>query len=128
MALTLSHLVTEDTVFKGYKFPKGTQVYGYHGGIHKTPKVFPDPETFKPERFVDKDGKFQFHEHICYFGIGRRRCIGEILAKAEQYLFFVQLIQRFKMRAPGGVKPCTASTSIPFTFRLSSNQDSKYFI
>ena len=31
-----------------------------------------------------------------YFGTGNRRCVGEILARAEQYLFFVSLLQNFR--------------------------------
>ena len=30
------------------------------------------------------------------FGIGRRRCVGEILARAEIYLFFIAIFQAFK--------------------------------
>ena len=105
MALTLSHFVTQDTHFKGYFFPKGTQVYSYPGGIHKTKKTFKDPQIFRPERFLDKDGTFRSDEHVVYFGIGKRRCVGEILARAETYLFFVGLVQAFKFKAPGGVKP-----------------------
>ena len=32
-------------------------------------------------------------ERVIYFGTGKRRCVGEILGRAEQYLFSVALIQ-----------------------------------
>lgn len=37
-----------------------------------------------------------------YFAIGRRRCLGEILAKANMFMFIGKLVQTFKMQIPDG--------------------------
>ena len=54
---------------------------------------FEDPATFRPERFINSNGEFVSDERVIYFGTGKRRCVGEILGRAEQYLFSVALVQ-----------------------------------
>ena len=34
-------------------------------------KLWGDPENFRPERFLDAEGKFQKPEHVTPFGIGK---------------------------------------------------------
>ena len=45
------------------------EVNAYH--IHYDPDFWEDPETFKPERFLDSNGKFQAKQgRIFAFGTG----------------------------------------------------------
>ena len=44
----------------------------------------------RPERFLDEQGKYRNHEMLNPFGIGRRKCLGESLARMENFLFFGQ--------------------------------------
>ena len=77
------------------------QIQYFSGAVMKNPKLFKEPETFSPDRFIDpKDGSFIFDEKVIYFGTGKRRCAGEVLARAELYLFTVTLIQAFKFLPP----------------------------
>jgi len=48
--------------------------------IHNDPRIWGDPETFRPERFLD--GKPSLTEYIP-FGGGKRRCIGAMFALKE---------------------------------------------
>ena len=57
------------------------------------PKYFEDPSTFKPERFINNQGEFVPDEKVIYFGTGKRRCVGEILGRAEMYIFAAALIK-----------------------------------
>ena len=66
---SLPHQATEDIYFENYYFPAGTTFFGSLFAIMHNPKDFPEPETFKPERFLDKDKKFQNDPKVCSFRI-----------------------------------------------------------
>ena len=66
---SLPHQATEDIYFENYYFPAGTTFFGSLFAIMHNPKDFPEPETFKPERFLDKDQKFQNDPKVCSFRI-----------------------------------------------------------
>ena len=102
--MVVPHAVEQDTTFKGYHFPKGTAVFAVFDYVHSDPKYWSEPDAFKPERFL-VDGKFKSDERVCFFGIGKRRCVGEILGRANIYLYMVALIQNFKFSMPPGKKP-----------------------
>ncbi len=89
-------------------------MYYYSGAVHYNPEFFAEPETFRPVRFLSPDGKFQPDERVIYFGIGKRRCVGEILGRAESYLLAVALLQRFQLSAvDGGEKDLDLKSYIP---------------
>ena len=75
------------------KFFFAPKVYYFSGAVFYNPDFFKDPATFRPERFIDAKGEFVSDERVIYFGTGKRRCVGEILGRAEQYLFSVALVQ-----------------------------------
>ncbi|XP_071482219.1 cytochrome P450 2J2-like [Diadema antillarum] len=99
------HRATADMKIKDYDIPKGTNIGMNILYIHHDPKVWGDPEVFRPERFLSKDGKsFVKHDAFMPFGAGRRKCLGEQLAKMESFLFFTNIMQRFKISLPPGAK------------------------
>ncbi|XP_027766249.1 cytochrome P450 2J2-like [Empidonax traillii] len=57
------------------------------------------PDTFNPQHFL-KDGKFWKRESFLAFSIGKRACLGELLARSELFLFFTSLLQKFTFQAP----------------------------
>ena len=58
-------------VLSGYTIPKGTTIFGSLYLVLMDPQNFPDPRTFKPERFLNEDGtKTIKSEHLVPFGIG----------------------------------------------------------
>ena len=100
LPLGVMHQAMEDVQFGGYYIPKGTQIFPNLGRVLNDPKFFPNPEEFNPERFLINDGKkFELTHHLIPFGIGKRRCLGETLARAELYIFFTGLMHRFKIEA-----------------------------
>ena len=90
----LQHVLTKNTSFNGYSFKKGTIFTSNISKFLMDPEVFSLPESFQPERFIDENGKMRKFEQFSPFGIGKRICMGESLAKNELFLFFVRILQR----------------------------------
>jgi cytochrome P450 len=75
------------------------------GTVMHNPEIFPRPTHFDPNRFLAEDGKTidkSRAEHLVPFGIGKRQCAGESLAKMELFLILVSLLQRYVFTVPGG--------------------------
>lgn len=62
----------------GYSLPAGTKVALNVLGMHQDPQHFPDPQAFKPERFMKGPlGPASRHPYAYIpFGVGPRKCIG----------------------------------------------------
>lgn len=70
-------------------------------------ELWENPFEFRPERFLSADGTTinkTLSEKVMLFGMGKRRCIGEVLAKWEVFLFLAILLQRLEFSVPPGVK------------------------
>ena len=64
----------QDDVYRGYFIPAGATVIQNVWAICRDPKIYPDPETFNPDRFL-KDGEIDplvFNPEDRIFGAGRR--------------------------------------------------------
>ena len=61
------------------------------------PETFPEPEKFKPERFLDNSGHLLKPNQLIPFGIGRRVCLGEPVARMELFLFVTTVIREFNI-------------------------------
>ena len=104
-------MTTQDVNFGGYQVPAGSTVFYNLTEIGMDPQSFPDPERFDPERHLDPETKaFAPHPRVQPFGIGKRRCLGETLAKAELYMFFTGVVGRFKLEPESGKQPSDLST------------------
>ncbi len=91
----LQRQTSRDIKIGGYLIPENTQVYAFLGRVMLNPCHFPDPLNFNPSRFVGTDGKFEPSPLVIPFGVGKRRCLGETLAKMELFRFFTGVLQRF---------------------------------
>ena len=67
------------------------------------PKDFPDPDKFNPERYLSSknNGKLEFtpHPKVIPFGIGKRRCIGEPIAKVALKHYVKEVVKHFKVES-----------------------------
>ena len=54
---------SEDVEFEGYTIPKGSIVWGNFWSSHHDEKLWKDPWKFKPERFLDGQGKLLPADH-----------------------------------------------------------------
>jgi len=78
--------------------PGGTQIIPLLTAVHFDPEAFPEPHQFNPQRYIDGNGNFVPHPNIVPFGVGKRRCLGESLAKVELFTFFANLMHNFEIR------------------------------
>ncbi len=83
----------EDDTFQGNTFKKGTNFLLSIYEIHRHPKLWEDPENFKPERFAD--GGRKFSSHYFPFGAGPRKCIGNNFAMFEMIMAVTTLISEY---------------------------------
>ncbi|XP_054460498.1 cytochrome P450 2U1 [Anoplopoma fimbria] len=105
--LAIPHMASKTTVFRGFTIPKGTVIVPNLWSVHRDPTVWDEPDSFNPARFLDEEGKLLRKECFIPFGIGRRVCMGEQLAKMELFLTVTSLLQAFKFRLPEGTPPPT---------------------
>lgn len=91
------------TLLNGRTIPKGTQVIPLIHAVHMDPGLWKDPEVFNPERFLSPCGtRIVKPDYFIPFGVGRRMCLGDTLAKAELFLFFSSMLHVFNLRLPEG--------------------------
>ncbi|XP_077461419.1 cytochrome P450 2U1 isoform X2 [Stigmatopora argus] len=104
--LGIPHMASKTTEFRGFTIPRGTVLLPNLWSVHRDPAVWDRPDSFRPERFLDQDGKAaRRRECFMPFGIGRRACMGERLAKMELFLMVTGLLQAFTFRLPSGSPP-----------------------
>ncbi|XP_050074517.1 probable cytochrome P450 305a1 [Anopheles maculipalpis] len=90
----------KDCTLGGYRIPKNTTVlYGLRN-VHMDPKHWGDPEVFRPERFLNEENRIINTERLISFGQGKRRCLGETLARSCLFTIFVGVMQRFWLQRP----------------------------
>ncbi|XP_006096650.1 cytochrome P450 2U1 [Myotis lucifugus] len=98
--LSIPHMTSEKTVLQGYTIPKGTVIVPNLWAVHRDPAIWEKPNDFNPNRFLDDQGQLIKRETFIPFGIGKRVCMGEQLAKMELFLTFVSLMQSFTFALP----------------------------
>jgi len=94
----------------GYDIPGKTPVIVNVAAIARDPKMWEDPMTFKPERFLDGmphahmqvEGK---NFELLPFGAGRRKCPGMMLASTLVHIMVATFMQSFDWSLPNGLQP-----------------------
>jgi cytochrome P450 len=72
-------------------------------GVHHDPDTHPDPERFRPERFLEPTPDYSFLP----FGGGAHRCLGAALAQLEIKVAITGVLTRFELQptAPAITRP-----------------------
>ncbi|MGL6339214.1 MAG: cytochrome P450, partial [Waterburya sp.] len=92
--LTFPRVVQEPMELMGYKLEVGQVLMGCIYLLHQRSDVYPEPRQFRPERFLERE--FSAYEFFP-FGGGKRRCIGEALAKLELKLVLATIISNYEL-------------------------------
>jgi cytochrome P450 len=72
-------------------------------GNYYAEKWYPNPDDFRPERWLDGLAKTLEQEYIFTpFSMGKRSCIGKKLATIETKLLFAKVLSKFKLRLKEG--------------------------
>ncbi|TFK51092.1 cytochrome P450 [Heliocybe sulcata] len=87
----------EGRVLEGYYLPGKTIVSCQAWTLHQLDtKVFPDPEKFVPERWLEEDGKEDRNRLFFAFASGGRGCIGKNLALMEMKILLKEVYGSYR--------------------------------
>ena len=122
--LGTSHATTKNTSFAGFNLPKGTTIIPLLYGCNMNADLWTNPESFEPERFLNEQGRFEKPKHFIPFGVGRRICLGDTLAKDEIFLFLTSILHVYTLKCPEGhtlpsLEGEFGSTSKPKPYKVS---------
>jgi cytochrome P450 len=84
----------------GKYFPGGTIVGINAWVLHRNKEVFPDPDSFIPERWLESSPEVlkKMDKSNFTFGAGSRTCIGKNISLVEMYKIIPQLLREFEFR------------------------------
>nr|AZP01944.1 cytochrome P450 CYP82D175 [Panax ginseng] len=83
------------TISAAYEIPAGTRLIVNLWKIHRDERVWPEPNEFKPERFLTSHKEVDLrgqHFEFLPFGSGRRACPGSALALQSMHLTLASLL------------------------------------
>ncbi|KAI0827413.1 cytochrome P450 [Trametes gibbosa] len=119
---TVPHAVTQDDIYLGYHIPKDTPIIGNIWAIMHDPARYPNPEEFRPERFLAPENAPD-SAHFA-FGFGRRACPGTAVAHAVLFCTVARILAVFNVSQPEGAKEpklrwSSGATSHPDPFDIA---------
>ncbi|KAI9443617.1 cytochrome P450 [Lactarius indigo] len=101
--IAVPHRLIADDVYEGYFLPAGSIVIGNTWALLHDESVFPDPNQFRPERFLDPDVKLP----DAVFGFGRRICPGRFMARSSMWITIASVLAAFE------ISPTTDDDGVP---------------
>ena len=81
----------DDTI----KVDKGVIIHIPVYTLHRDPNNFPDPDSFKPERFLSENRAYHPYSYLP-FSAGPRNCVAKSLALLEAKLAILHSVYNFK--------------------------------
>ena len=89
-----ARLATEPFELPGLTIPSGTMIAPYITLVNRRPELYPDPLTFRPERFLDtRAGTYTWIP----FGGGPRRCIGAAFSLTEARIVLRTILRHARL-------------------------------
>ena len=101
-AYVLARQATTDTEIGRWQVPAGSEVVLWIYWTHHDPRWFPQPETFRPERFEPEAAAALPKCAYAPFGAGPRACIGSQFSLVEARLVLAILLSRVALHLREG--------------------------
>ncbi|KAI3705807.1 hypothetical protein L1987_76049 [Smallanthus sonchifolius] len=109
-----------------YTIPQNAQVWVNVWAISHDPKVWEDPNTFKPERFIGSNIDFTGHDYeFIPFGGGRRMCPGLPSGVMSLQTMLASLILGYDWSLPNGEDPTKLDMTEKFGVTLQKEKPLK---
>jgi len=96
----VARMATRDVVVEGRFIPKDSHVLPLIHAVHMDPEIWDCPEEFRPERFLNEEGKVQKPKEFMPFSAGQRMCPGDQIAEMELQIFFTSLLHVYEIKNP----------------------------
>jgi len=87
----------EPFALNGYEVPPGMEINPSIRVIHRRGDLYPQPEAFRPERFLGENAPDTYT--WVPFGGGTRRCLGASFALLEMRVVLARVLARTALRA-----------------------------
>lgn len=95
-----------------WRVPQGYSIMVSLNQLHENPDIFPDPDRFDPQRFVDaKPNTFAWVP----YGGGTRRCIGAAFANMEMDIVLRTVLRQFTIQTTDALGEKVHSRGVAFT-------------
>ncbi|PVF93586.1 cytochrome P450 [Serendipita vermifera] len=96
LPLGTPHVTSQDEVLRGYFIPKGAIIHQNTYMMFNDPKVWGDPEVFRPERFFKTETSQRPNPLTTIFGWGLRICPGMHFADRLAFHMVATIISLYK--------------------------------
>ncbi|MBN3301800.1 CP4V2 protein, partial [Amia calva] len=91
--------ISEDCTINGFNVPKGANAVIIPFSLHRDARYFPDPEEFRPERFLPENAAKRHPYAFIPFSAGLRNCIGQRFALMEEKVILSAVLRHFHVEA-----------------------------
>lgn len=138
--LLIRRALTDDTLPgglqgdpKGYPVAKGADIFISTFNIHRSPLLWKDPDTFRPDRYTEEFSRPEFADKwagyqpsaspgalypnetnadfaLLPFGGGARKCVGDQFAMFEATVALAMVMRRFDFSFAGDIKDVGLTT------------------
>ncbi|XP_022149457.1 cytochrome P450 81E8-like isoform X2 [Momordica charantia] len=99
--MLIAHYSSSDCTVAGYHIPHDTILLVNAWAIHRDPKLWDDPTSFRPERFLGSAANELLSNKLIAFGLGRRACPGATMGERFVGLTLALMIQCYEWKKSG---------------------------
>ena len=97
--LAVPHCAVKHARIGDFVVPKGTPIIINLHSLTRDSEIWEHPNAFKPEHFLTPAGQLDRDKaaQMSPFGMGKRKCIGEVLTKNYLFIWLVSIAQKFQI-------------------------------